>query len=115
MLAQTRPLESAMASMVIQTMRVLLDSHQTVDAVIDENSLVNVTLIKPPHCRVTALLVLRSCNSWLVLRCPSSCWPYLLVLYATPCAFGLVLFAGFTLPIWVTTVVGCRVLVPFPQ
>src|ERR1035437_2744623 len=45
--AQTRPRLSAIASIVIQTTRVSLGLHQTVEAVIEENSLVNVTDIVP--------------------------------------------------------------------
>jgi len=45
MLAQTRPLRSLMASIVIHTSLVLAGSHQTVLSVIEENSFVNVMLM----------------------------------------------------------------------
>ena len=41
----TLPLESAIANMVIQQSLVVSGSHQTVDSVIEANSLVKVTLM----------------------------------------------------------------------
>jgi hypothetical protein len=45
MLAKTRPLRSAIASMVIQTTLISGDSTQIVDDVIDENNFVKVKLM----------------------------------------------------------------------
>lgn len=73
MLAQTRPLRSAIANMVIQTIRVLEGSDQTVDSVMEEKSFVKVILMAENRGIVASRLPSESQKE--AVRKASGSWP----------------------------------------